>query len=63
MKQPKNISYLFSTPIGYHYVVILTISVDGNMSTFDSHSLADHLEKDIVSLEKISKAIIHVNPV
>ncbi len=59
----KDVSDLYATPIGYHYVVILTISVDGNMSTFASHSLADHLEKDIVALEKISKAIIHVNPV
>lgn len=59
----KDVSDLYATPIGCNYVVILTISVDGNMSTFDSHSLADHLEKDIISLEKISKAIIHVNPV
>lgn len=61
--QIKDVSDLYATPTGYHYVVILTISVDGNMSTFESHGLADHLEKDIVALEKISKAIIHVNPV
>lgn len=59
----KNVSDLYASPIGYHYVVILTISVDGNMSTFESHSLADHLEKDIEELEKVNKAIIHVNPV
>lgn len=59
----KNVSNLYAVPTGYHYVVILTISVDGNMSTFDSHGLADHLEKDIENLEKIKKAIIHVNPI
>lgn len=59
----KDVSNLYAVPTGYHYVVILTISVDGNMSTFDSHHLADHLEKDIENLEKINKAIIHVNPV
>lgn len=59
----KNVSNLYTVPTGYHYVVILTICVDGNMSTFESHELADHLEKDIESLEKINKAIIHVNPV
>lgn len=59
----KDVSNLYAVPTGYHYVVILTISVDGNMSTFDSHSLADHLEKDIEDLEKVNKAIIHVNPV
>lgn len=59
----KDVSDLYAAPTGYHYVVILTISVDGNMSTFESHELADHLEKDITELEKINKAIIHVNPV
>ena len=32
------------------------------MSTFDSHALADSLEKDITKLDKIYKTIIHVNP-
>ena len=61
--QIKAISDLYSTPSGYKYVIILTISVDGNLSTFDSHSVADSLEKDILKLEKVSNAIIHVNPI
>lgn len=59
----KHISDLYSTPSGYKYVIILTISVDGNLSTFESHSLADNLEKDILKLDNVSNAIIHVNPV
>lgn len=59
----KYISDLYSTPSGYKYVIILTISVDGNLSTFESHSLADNLEKDILKLDNVSNAIIHVNPV
>lgn len=58
----KSISDLYSTPSGYKYVIILTISVDGNLSTFESHALADNLEKDILKLDKVSNAIIHVNP-
>ena len=46
-----------STPVGYRYIVVLTIYVDGNMSTFDSHSLADKFEKDVNSLDNIYKAI------
>ena len=56
-------SDLYASPTGCQYIVILTISVDGNMSTFASHNLADHLEKDIEKLEKIDQAIIHVNPI
>lgn len=59
----KSISDLYSTPSGYKYVIILTISVDGNLSTFESHNLADNLEKDILNLDNVSNAIIHVNPV
>lgn len=52
-----------STPVGYQYIIVLTIYVDGNMSTFESHKLADNLEKDITKLENIYQTIIHVNPI
>lgn len=62
-KEIKSIENIYSTPSGYNHVIILTICVDGNMSTFDSHSLADNLEQDIKKLDNVSDAIIHVNPV
>lgn len=62
-KEIKKIDHLSSTPVGYKYVVVLTIYVDGNMSTFNSHELADNLEKDILTIDKIYNAIIHVNPI
>ena len=52
-----------STPVGYQHIIVLSIYVDGNMSTFDSHKLADQLEKDINILENIYKTIVHVNPI
>ena len=55
---------VYTVPIGYKYVVVLTIGLDGDMSTFDSHNIADTLEKDIIkNFNKIDKVIIHVNPV
>ncbi len=62
-KDIKKIDDISSTPVGYQYIVVLTIYVDGNMSTFNSHNLADSLEKDITKLEKVFKTIIHVNPI
>ena len=52
-----------STPVGYQYIIVLTIYVDGNISTFESHKIADSLEQDISKLDKIYKTIIHVNPI
>lgn len=49
----KNCYNLYSTPIGYKYFVVFTIAVDGNMSTYKSHELANHLEKDVEALDKI----------
>ena len=52
-----------STPVGYQHIIVLTIYVDGNMSTFDSHELADKLENDITKLDNVYQTIIHVNPI
>jgi cation diffusion facilitator family transporter len=62
-KDIKNLDEFSSTPVGYQYIIVLTIYVDGNLSTFDSHKLADSLEQDITKLDKIYKTIIHVNPI
>ena len=54
----------YTVPVGYKYVAVLTIDLDGNMSTFASHEIADTIEKEITKkFKKIYKVIIHVNPV
>ena len=59
----QKINHFNSTPVGYKYQISLTIFVDGNLSTFDSHKIADDLEKDITqNIDEIYLAIIHVNP-
>ena len=62
-KEIKKMDEISSTPVGYQYVVFLTIYVDGNMTTFESHKLADQLERDVSGLDKIYKAVVHVNPI
>lgn len=62
-KEIQKMDEISSTPVGYQYVVVLTIYVDGNMTTFESHKLADQLENDVATLEKVYKAIVHVEPI
>ena len=62
-KDIKNCYNLYTAPVGYKYLVVFTIAVDGDMSTYDSHKLANHLEKDVEKLEKVDKAVVHVHPV
>ena len=59
----KNVEEVISTPVGDKYLVFLTIFLDGNLSTFESHELADSLENNINALDKIYKTIVHVNPI
>lgn len=59
----KKINHFNSTPIGYQYQVSLTIFVDGSLSTFESHEIANTLEKEISALDEIYLTVIHVNPI
>lgn len=45
------------------YQVSFTIFVDGNLSTYESHDIANRLEKEITALDDIYLTIIHVNPI
>ncbi len=57
------IQHFNSTPIGYRYQISFTIFVDGNLSTFESHDIANTLEKEIMKeIEEIYLVVIHVNP-
>lgn len=60
----KDVIHFNSTPVGYRYQISFTIYLDGKMSTFDSHEIANKLEDEIeAELEEIYLTIIHVNPI
>ena len=58
----KRVEHFNATPVGYRYQISFTIYVDGNMSTFESHEIANKLEKEIDKLDEIYLTVIHVNP-
>lgn len=58
----QEIKDIVSTPVGDRFLVFITICVDGNMSTFDSHTLADNLETSVSGLDKVYKTVVHVEP-
>ena len=59
----KKIQHFNATPVGYLYQMSFTIFVDGNLSTFESHDIANKLEEEISALDDIYVTIIHVNPI
>ena len=57
------VNHFNATPVGYQYQISLTIFVDGNLSTFESHDIANKLEKEIdEEMPEIYLTVIHVNP-
>ena len=62
-KDIKGFRHFNATPVGYQYQISFTIFVDGNMSTYQSHQIADELEKEIIrKIDEIYLVVIHVNP-
>lgn len=58
------IQHFNSTPVGYKYQISFTIYVDGNLSTYESHEIANKLEKEIdEQIDEIYLTVIHVNPI
>lgn len=60
----KKVTHFNSTPVGYKYQISFSIFVDGNMTTKESHAIADKLEREISdTLNDIYLTVIHVNPI
>lgn len=60
----KKVNHFNSTPVGYRYQISFTIFLDGNMTTFASHNIANKLEDEIeAEIPEVFLTIIHVNPI
>lgn len=62
-KEVKNVEAISSSPVGAQHIIFITICLDGNMPTFESHSLANSIEETISNLDNVYKTIVHVEPV
>ena len=59
----KRVGEIYSIPIGYNYIVVLTILVDGRMHTAKSHKIASEIENKILNnIHRIENVIVHVEP-
>jgi len=62
-KSVKRIGTFYSIPIGSKYIIVITIFLDGTMSTINSHKITDKLEKTILStINKVEQVVVHVEP-
>ena len=60
----ENVEDIHSLSIGYKYIVVLTIYVDGNLKTSESHSIANNIELKIKkNFKDIENVFIHIHPI
>ena len=62
-KEVSKIDTISSSPVGSQHIVFITICLDGNMSTFESHKLANDIEETVSKLDNVYKTIVHVEPI
>lgn len=59
----KKIASISSSPVGAQHIVFITVCLDGNLSTFESHRLANNIEQNVSELNNVYKTIVHVEPI
>ena len=52
-----------SKAAGKSFVVIIKVSVDGNMTVNESHEIAGKLKAEVMKLKDIYDVVVHINPV
>lgn len=62
-KEVLKVTHFNATPVGYLYQISFTIYVDGELTTFKSHDIANALEREIEKkVPEIYLTVVHVNP-
>lgn len=57
-----HIDNITSKSVGNKYIVIVKISVDGNMTVNESHQIAGKIKADLMKEKNIYDVVVHVNP-
>jgi len=59
----KDVEQLYSMAIGYSFIVVVTILVDGDLKTTYSHEIASNVENKIKkNFENVKEVFIHIHP-
>lgn len=58
-----HIDSVSAKPVGINFILIVKVSVRGDMSVNKSHSVAASIKHKLKSLKNVSDVVVHVNPV
>lgn len=58
-----HIDKITSKAVGKSFVIIIKVSVDGNMTVNESHEIAGILKARVMELKDVYDVVVHINPV
>lgn len=57
-----HIDKITSKTVGKQFLIVIKVSVDGNMTVKESHKIAGKLKAKVMKLQEIYDVIVHINP-
>jgi cation diffusion facilitator family transporter len=57
-----HIDDITAKPIGVNYIIIVKVSVRGDMTVNESHSIAARIKERLKRLKNIGDVVVHINP-
>jgi len=57
-----HIDDVIAKPVGVNYIIIVKVSVQGNMTVNKSHSIAARIKERLKGIKKVSDVVVHINP-
>jgi len=58
-----HIDRITAKPIGFKYIIIVKVSVLGDMTVSESHSIAAEIKEKLKHLKNVGDVVVHINPV
>lgn len=58
-----HIDEITAKPIGVNYIIIVKVSVQGNMTVNESHGIAALIREKVRKLDRVGDVVVHINPV
>lgn len=58
-----HIDKITSKATGKAFIIVIKVSVDGNMTVNESHQIAGKLKSEVMELKDVYDVVVHINPV
>jgi len=57
-----HIDAITAKPLGSNFLLLVKISVDANLTVFESHNICDEIKDTLMENQNVDDVIVHVNP-